>query len=383
MLSYDIAMQLCALGKEVVVINPRPTRPLNYDFGTPKEDYPFEQVVLDSYTCPESKIIGRTWESYSLGRAVTRFIKHYPHPIDAIYANTWALFSQRAVAKAARRRGIPYFIHVQDIYPESYSAKLPKCLGAVLQATLLPIDKYVLRHAKKIFAIAPAMVSYLSTSRNLPKEKFILARNWQNDDTFIAQYKPVSHKTDVCRVMYLGHINPTANVTLIVRAVARLPRNRFHLSVIGNGPEKEHCEALGSELGLDITFGSVVPADVAATQSEADILVLCLKEGVAQTATPSKLTAYMLTGRPIIASVDLDSDCADIIRSTGCGLVVAPEDEQALSEALTQLAALPEEKLQAMGAAAHAYAKAHLSRASNLKKVTDALIEASAEKGKK
>ena len=59
-LSYDIAMRLCALGKEVVVVCPRPSRPLNYAFDESKKDYPFEQVVLDSYVYPESRILGRT-----------------------------------------------------------------------------------------------------------------------------------------------------------------------------------------------------------------------------------------------------------------------------------------------------------------------------------
>ena len=35
-LSYDIAMRLCALGKEVVVVCPRPSRPLNYAFDESK-----------------------------------------------------------------------------------------------------------------------------------------------------------------------------------------------------------------------------------------------------------------------------------------------------------------------------------------------------------
>ena len=130
---------------------------------------------------------------------------------------------------------------------------------------------------------------------------------------------------------------------------------------------------MGKALGLDITFGSVTPAEVASKQSEADILVLCLKKGVAQTATPSKLTAYMLTGRPIVASVDTDSDCAEIIRTTGCGMVVEPDNEEELRKAITTIAAMPAEKLAQMGSMAFDYAKAHLSKETNLKIITDEL----------
>ena len=81
MLSYDIAMRLCDMGKEVVVVCPEPSRPLDYVFDKSEKDYPFERVVLESYVCPESKIVGRTRESYSFGKAIERFITNYPHRI--------------------------------------------------------------------------------------------------------------------------------------------------------------------------------------------------------------------------------------------------------------------------------------------------------------
>ena len=373
-LSLDIAEKLCAMGKEVVVVCPRPSRPLNYVFDNGKKDYPFELYVLESYVYPESRIIGRTRESYSFGKAVERFFKHYPHPIDAVYANTWALFSQRSTATSAKKRGIPFFIHEQDIYPESYCAKLPNWLGTVVYKLLLPIDAYVQKSAAQIFAISPAMIPHLSRTREVEQERYALVRNWQDDATFISKYKPLAKKGPICEIMYLGNINPTANVTMLVKAVSKLDRHKYHLSIIGNGPDKETCQNMDEEYGTGITFGAVAPSEVAAKQSEADILVLCLKKGVAKTATPSKLTAYMLTGRPIVASVDTDSDCADIIKNTGCGIVVEPDDEDQLREAIVSLSEMSEAALRQMGASAFSYAKAHLSRESNLKIITDAII---------
>ena len=371
MLSYDIAMRLCEMGKEVVVVCPKPSRPLDYVFDETEKDYPFERVVLESYVYPESRIIGRTRESYSFGKAIEQFIVNYPHRIDAIYANTWALFSQHSLAKTAVKKHIPYFIHEQDIYPESYCVRLPKPLNSLLYKILAPIDTYVQRNATRIFTISPTMITYLSASRGIEKECFVLARNWQDDATFIESYKPLVKKSECCHIMYLGNVNPTANVTLVIDAMSHLDKEKFHLSIIGNGPDKEHCQEMGKALGMDITFGSVAPAEVASKQSEADILVLCLKKGVAKTATPSKLTAYMLTGRPIIASVDTDSDCADIIRATGCGMVVEPDNEEELRKAITTLAAMPSEELSKMGMTAFDYAKAHLSKETNLKIITD------------
>lgn len=374
-LSYDIAQKIYHVGNSVVVLNPQPSRPDNYHFSGSREQLPFKQVVLDSFVCPQSKLLGRFRESYSFGKTTYKYIKEHRVEIDVIYANTWPLFAQYYLAKVAKKFNIPYYIHIQDIYPESYCHKMPKILGKLLYGSLIPMDKYVLRNAKGVFAISPAMKNYLAKSRNLEDSKVLLVRNWQDDKAYIEAYKPIEKKHEKMEVMYLGSINPTANVSLILQTVAGLDKDKFHLSIIGNGPEKDNCQELAKQLGIETTFGTVTPDQVAKKQSEADILVLCLKKGVAQTATPSKLTAYMLTGRPIVASVDVDSDCANIIREAGCGLVVEPENEDSLREAIKEIAQKDTEELNRLGQAAFEYAKNHLSKERNLKILVDKLIE--------
>lgn len=373
-LSYDIALMIHQEGGRVVVLSPKASRPQNYEFPKTTEQLPFEHIITDSFVCPQSKLLGRFRESYSFGKATYSFIKEHKEDIDVIYANTWPLFAQYYMAKAAKECGIPYYVHIQDIYPESYCHKMPKVLGKLLYGLLIPLDKYVLRNAKSVFAISPAMKSYLAKTRGLDDSKVLLVRNWQDDKAYINAYKPIEEKHGKVNVMYLGSINPTANVTLILQAVAGLDKEKYNLSIIGNGPEKENCQELSKQFGIDTTFGTVTPDQVAKTQSEADILVLCLKKGVAQTATPSKLTAYMLTGRPIVASVDLDSDCANIIREAGCGLIVAPEDRHALGEAIMEIAQKDTEELNRLGLAAFEYAKNHLSKERNLNILVDKLI---------
>ena len=372
-LSDDIYQSIKRGGLEVRVFHPRATRPNGYPFGE-RIAIGTDEIVSDSFTCPESSVYGRLKESYSFGKATAQYIKQHHQDIDVLYANTWPLFGQFFLAKAAKKNGIPYYIHIQDIYPESYCHKMSKVLGNFLQDLLIPIDKYVLRNAKGVFAISPAMKSYLAETRGLEESKVLLVRNWQDDHFFIKTYKPIETKQEKTSLMYLGSINPTANVSLIVHAVAGLDKENYHLSIIGSGPEKENCQELASQLGVDVSFGTVTPEQVAIKQSEADILILCLKKGIAQTATPSKLTAYMLTGRPIIASVDLDSDCANIIREAGCGLVVEPDNEQALKEAIVKIAVKDAAELNILGKAAFKYAKDHLSKEKNLNIIVDKLI---------
>lgn len=373
-LSDDIFRSIKKEGFGVKVFHPKATRPNGYSFDESLTIGP-DEIVSDSFTCPKSSLFGRFKESYSFGKATAQYIKQNCLEIWAIYANTWPLFGQYFLAKAAKKYGIPYYIHIQDIYPESYCYKLPKPLGAVLHKVMLPIDKYVLRNAKGVIAISPSMIPYLSETRGVDTSKFTLVRNWQDDRAYIDAYKPIAEKGGEFNIMYLGSINPTANVALIIRACKILDHTQFLLSIMGDGPEKDNCMSLAKQVGINVSFNTVAPERVAEVQGTADVLVLCLKKGVAKTATPSKLTAYMLSGRPIIVSVDLDSDCANIIKEAGCGIVVEPDNETALSKAIHELSQKSVEELNEMGKAAFDYAVEHLSKERNLSILTNLITQ--------
>lgn len=372
-LSVDIYEKLKTKSCSVIVFHPMPTRPDGFQFGNYKVNG--DEIIPQTYTCSKSSLLGRLRESISFGKATFNYIKKNHSEIEAVYGNTWPLFGQYYLVKAAKKYHIPCYIHVQDIYPDSYCQKMPQLLGGLLYRLLIPIDKYVLRNATGVFAISPSMKEYLSRSRGIELSKITLVRNWQEDRDYIDAHKPLDEHNGCFELMYLGSINPTAEVSLIIKALSGLNKSKFHLSIIGNGPDKDNCQKLASSLGLDVAFDTVVPEQVAIKQSEADALVLCLKKGVAQTATPSKLTAYMLTGRPIIASVDLDSDCANIIRESGCGLVVEPENEIVLREAVVELSNKRIEELNRLGQSAFNYAIENLSKERNLNTLVDVLIK--------
>ena len=60
------------------------------------------------------------------------------------------------------------------------------------------------------------------------------------------------------------------------------------------------------------------------------------------TVIPSKIFEAMAMGRPIVLAAP-DGEAADIVRGTGCGVVLPPEDPAALAAAVKKLAARPDE----------------------------------------
>jgi glycosyltransferase involved in cell wall biosynthesis len=367
-LSKDIATSL-SKDHSVVVLCPQPSRPEGYRFTPVTGDTGYEVIHLDSYTSAASKIIGRLRESYSLGKHSVEYIKKHQKEIDCIYLNSWPLASQYLIIRAAKECNIPSVIHIQDIYPESLTSKLPKAIGKIFNKLLLPVDRFILKNATKILGISENMIAYLSETRKVERSKFELVRNWQNDDQFLS-FVQEKNNPSFFTFMYAGSISPSAGVETLIYAFNKANLENSKLLIAGDGAEKDSClEVAGKLDNDDIEFLEAVPEQIAEIQSKADVLLLPLKKGISRTATPSKLTAYLLSGRPVIACVEDESDVANILNESGCGFVVEPENIHAIAMAMKKISAMERSQLQKIGQSGKNYAVVNLSKKANLQKV--------------
>jgi len=372
MLSRDIAAEL-SKKNDVVVLCPQPTRPLNFRFENGFEPEDYEVVRLNSYTCAASNIFGRFRESYSFGKHCIKYIKENSKKIDCIYVNSWPLFAQYLIVRTAKRLNIPFIIHVQDIYPESLTNKLPNPFKDLFFFLLIPVDKFILRHATKIVGISQNMISYLSVSRKIDKNKFELVRNWQDDARFLNYVPGIAERKDFV-FMYLGSVSPSAGVGTLINSFHQSDLPNAKLIIAGNGSDKENCIAIARRLGNDqIEFCDVAPEKVPELQSQSDVLLLPLKKGIAKTATPSKLTAYLLSSKPIIACVEKESDVANIISESNCGIVVEPENVESTVLGMKQVYNMKKTELEKLGLNGKEYALSNLSKKANLNKVVSVI----------
>lgn len=371
-LSNDTA---CALSERntVTVLSPKPSRPFGFHFTGEPLHFNFKHIQVGSYICASSSIIGRFKESYSFGKHCYRYIADNHQNIDVIYANTWPLMAQYYAVKAANKFNIPIIIHVQDIYPESLSKKLP--FGkSFFNRILLPLDKYLLSHSTKVIAISEKMKEHLKLTRKINEDKIEVVRNWQDESAYLNFSQAISNK--LFTFMYLGSISPAAGVDLLIHSFHKADLKNAQLIIAGNGSDREHCIEIASHYeNVNIHFIDALMDLVPSIQSTSDILILPLKKGIGLTASPSKLPSYMFSAKPVIACVDEDSDTANVITSTNCGWVIPPEDQNSLIKIMNIVAGLSGEELQQKGLNGFKYAIEHFSKRNNLKKLSDTINE--------
>lgn len=381
LLNFDLAHEL-SKNYKVTVLRPYPTRPIGMEFKyVGLKDVPFETILIDSYTHPESKLFGRFRESVDFGKKCAAYIKKHRKEIDVIYNGPWQLFGVFIVAKVAVKYKIPYIMTVQDIYPESILTghKYPPILQWCVKKLFFPMDKFYTQHAVKVRTISKEMAEYMSRTRHLPLSHYLVINNWQNEEDF--DNLPVHENKGTLVFSYVGSINVHSNVELIIRAFHEANVSNSELRIYGGGNRKQHCMDLVDSLGAtNIIFRVVSRDQVPTIQNEADVLVLALSKGNGGLCLPSKMISYMLSGKPILASIDNFSASVRYIHEAQCGITVEPDSIDALIEGFKQYGQLSLTQLNRMGYCSRRFAEKNLTRKVTLPKIIDVFNEVLATK---
>jgi len=375
-----LADELATRGHSVSVIAPFPSRPSGFQFTSKyvkgkinlEARRNLKVFRLPSFICPESSFFGRLRESISFGWHSYRYILNNSNEIDRVYMNTWPLFGQYGAAAACIKSKIPYFLHIQDVYPESLTNKLPIIVRGVIHFSLLQIEKYVVRNALRVIVISEKMGTHIAKTRNVTQNRIDNILNWQDESEF-ESYKD-SWSSDKLTFMYLGNIGPVCGLPNVINSFID-SKIDAKLILAGNGSKKNECiEIVKMHPECDIEFWDVPVGDVAKVQAQAHVLILPLIKGAASSSIPSKLPAYMFSGRPIIATLDEDSDTANAIRAASCGWVGPAEDGMWLKRTFVEVSSMHSTSLQKIGQAGRMYALNFFSKKVSLEKMIQTIL---------
>lgn len=138
------------------------------------------------------------------------------------------------------------------------------------------------------------------------------------------------------RLVYIGRLSSEKGVAYLLRAVARLQRSAFqplpHLTLLGDGPERQRLEDEIRELGIGslVTFaGYLDRTSLSAQLTDAD---LCVQPSLTEGFSKAWLDA-LAHGVPVVSS-RVGAAPAVIGEAGHCGWLVPPGDDAALAEAL-------------------------------------------------
>jgi glycosyltransferase involved in cell wall biosynthesis len=132
--------------------------------------------------------------------------------------------------------------------------------------------------------------------------------------------------------------------------------------LVGDGPRKEALMEMAAKDGLDnVIFHPFVPEEkLPSYLAIADVgLHTSPKIALSKMTLPVKMFSYMACEVPVLLSIE--GEAAEVVRRADAGVVVPPEDPEALAQAILELKGNPEQCLT-YGQNGRAFVTAHYSR---------------------
>jgi colanic acid biosynthesis glycosyl transferase WcaI len=211
-------------------------------------------------------------------------------------------------------------------------------------------------------------------AKGIPDDRVVLFPNWVDVDS-IYPLDPAASRSNIIRrelaeqvpeiesktiLLYSGNMGAKQGLELLAPlAESFAADSRVHFIFCGDGAFRTRLEALVAH-HPNVTLLPLQPLDrLNHLLNAADIHLLPQRASAADLVMPSRLSAMLSSGRPVVATAHEGTQVAQVVE--GRGLAVPAEDAGALHAAVLRL--VDDEELRlALGRAAREYAVQHLGK---------------------
>jgi putative colanic acid biosynthesis glycosyltransferase WcaI len=240
-------------------------------------------------------------------------------------------------------RRIPAVYSVHDLYPD-VGVKLGIFKTKYQIGIVSWLERYCLDHARYIRVLSDSFVPNLMRL-GVPKSKVAIVYDWVDtaliqalprDNSFTNQYD--LHGKFV--VLYAGNIGLSQGLEQLLE-VAELLKDDSDIQFVfvGDGSGKAALEEVAWHRRLpNVQFIPFQPRQsLPEVLASAAISIVLLKRDVGISSLPSKIFSIMASCRPILISVDEESEAWSLINKAQAGIWVPPEDPSQIANAILKL----------------------------------------------
>lgn len=365
---HEHALRWVRAGHEVTVVTCAPNFPEGKLFSGYRNDWRRVELVdgirvvrVKTYITANEGTIKRTLDylSFMVMGFIAGLFERRP---DVVIATSPQFFCAVAGWALAGVRRLPFVFELRDLWPASITA-----VGAIRNRWVIRmlerLELFLYRRAAAVVPVTHAFRRDL-IARGITPEKIHVVINGVDLERYRPAAKDAALESELgltgCLVVgYLG-THGLAHALHRVLDAAELLRDRQDVVFLfaGGGAERANLESAVERRALaNVRLVARQPKEMMARLwSLCDVALIPLKNTpVFATVLPSKLFEAMGMGIAVLTSLP-EGEATAIVRATGCGVCVPPEDPVAMSQALLYLLdnpkALAKAKLSSANAAA-------------------------------
>jgi hypothetical protein len=343
---YEHCRRWVRQGMKVTVVTTVP----NFPSGKPYPPYRnrlYKRENIDgihvvrvwSFLAPNHGIVMRALDFASF--AASGFLAGLFQKPDIIVATSPQLLTAVAGHLLGRVKNRPWLFEVRDLWPESIAAVGAMKEGLVMRG-LRRLERLLYESAERIVTVTEPMRASLA-DRGVPVEKVGVVPNGADLERLMPRDRSSSLAARLNLegkfvVGYVGTHGLAQGLEVVVHAADLLHDSDVHFVLVGEGARRRDLMELAVWLGVkNVTFVGAVPSEVAIEYlALADAIVIPLrKSDLFEGALPTKIFEAAAMERPILLSAGGIS--ADLVRRYHAGLVVEPENPDALAAAALRL----------------------------------------------
>ena len=240
-------------------------------------------------------------------------------------------------------RRMPVVFNVQDVWPDCLET-IGQLRNPLLIRIFRHLETFIYRISARVTVLSDGMRQNL-VAKGVEEGKILVIPNWADVD----QIRPVRKKNNFRGahnlnghfvVMFAGNLGYVSALDTLLDAAKVLQYNQSILFlVVGEGNAKAGLQGRAKRLGLkNVRFLPRQPKEnLSEMLGAADVSLVSLHRHLGQLNVPSKTYSIMASARPVIAAVPGDSEIARLVRETDCGVLVPPQDPEALAATIDRV----------------------------------------------
>lgn len=381
----DLAAAWADKGYEVEVLAGHP----NYPEGSYFKGYtwhgPFKEEwsgvrILRFPQVPRGR--GQAWRlvlQYAsfVGIGSLRVIANRGWDWDAVFVfQTTPVTAALPAILAARLSSAKSVIWVQDLWPDSIRA-VGMRFPVPLQWAVEKLSSAVYRSFTRVVGQSAAFLPRLE-ELGVEEERLRSVYQWADEGRPSPGGSVAPAWGPGFTVLFAGNLGRAQGLESVLEAADRsrqVPGLQWVL--MGDGVLRPWLLEEVARRGLEgrvILPGRRPPEEMPFHFSKADLLFISLgNDPVLARTVPSKLSTYLASRKPVLGAVM--GEPARVINESGAGMTVAPQDPEALAEAVVLMRGLSDETRAEMGLRGHAYFESHFTKAGCIAQLEETLHE--------
>lgn len=267
----------------------------------------------------------------------------------------------------AKKRNIPCYIYVQDLWPENVEVVTGINNKSVINIINKMVD-YIYDNCNFIFTTSQSFVNNI-IDRNTSSEK---VKYWPQyaEDYYLplaSSYSSGIPNDNKLNITFTGNIGYAQGLDILPKIASLLKRkgyNNVRFNIIGDGRYKEELvqQIKTNKLSeMFMFYGQQPPELISNYLADSDVAYLSFSdEKLFNMTIPAKLQSYMACGIPIIASAN--GETKRIIEESNAGYCTKTGNEDELVNSIISFLKLSSQKRDELGANARKYYVNHFDK---------------------